>query len=48
MENTLEQARARYAAAIQGGDAAEFIAAKSALITATTGTVLTAEQAAYI
>ena len=48
MENTLEQARARYAAAIKGGDEAEFIAAKSALITATTGTILTAEQAAYI
>ena len=48
MENTIEQARARYAAAIKGGDDAEFIAAKSALITATTGTILTAEQAAYI
>ncbi len=48
MENTLEQARARYAAAIKGGDEAEFIAAKSALIATTTGTVLTDEQAAYI
>lgn len=48
MENTIEQARTRYAAAIQGDDAAEFVAAKSALIAATTGTVLTDEQAAYI
>ncbi|MGW0025457.1 hypothetical protein [Rhodococcus sp. NPDC003383] len=48
MENTIEQARTRYAAAIKGGDDAEFIAAKSALIAATTGTVVTTEQAAYI
>lgn len=48
MDNTIEQARARYAAAITGGDEAEFLAAKSALIEAVTGSAPTANQLAYI
>jgi len=48
MENTIEQARGRYAEAITGNDHDEFVKAKAALITATTGNVLTDEQAAYI
>lgn len=48
MTATIEQATTRYRAAIRGGDQAEFIAAKSALIELKTGTTLTDEQAAYI
>lgn len=45
---SIEVLRADYAAAIANGSEAEFLAAKTALIEATTGRALTADEIAYL
>lgn len=47
-DTTIEAARTRYTASINGDDHEEFLAAKSALIKLQTGRALTAEEIAYI
>lgn len=48
MDHTIEQARERYRKAVTGGDPAEFLAVKSALIEALTGVTLNEDQLAFI